>query len=104
MLSPLLVLTEAKNNSELSNQKSIRKEAGLYHFAILLSERSFWRLLYGIFKKTLNRITMKAWLTMVYLSRSISMILISMELRFIVTDYLQYGNGMKTLKAIWLQS
>ena len=37
--SPLLVLTQANNNTK--NHKNIKKEAGLYHFAILLPERRF---------------------------------------------------------------
>ena len=37
-VSPLLVLTEIDNDNKIKD-KIIKKEAGLYHFAILLSER-----------------------------------------------------------------
>lgn len=39
VFSPLLVLTPVNNNAQ--NHKTIKKEAGLYHFAILLPERRF---------------------------------------------------------------
>jgi catechol 2,3-dioxygenase len=39
--SPLLVLTEVNNNNRISSSNKIRKEAGLYHFAILLPGRKF---------------------------------------------------------------
>ena len=41
-ISPLLVLTEIdKDNDDNTRFKNIKKEAGLYHFAILLPERKF---------------------------------------------------------------
>jgi catechol 2,3-dioxygenase len=39
VFSPLLVLTQVNNNAQ--NHKTIKKESGLYHFAILLPERRF---------------------------------------------------------------
>jgi catechol 2,3-dioxygenase len=40
--SPLLILTEIYNNGNKNiEHKSIKKEAGLYHFAILLPERKY---------------------------------------------------------------
>jgi catechol 2,3-dioxygenase len=39
--SPLLALTEVDNNSRISSSNKLKKEAGLYHFAILLPERRF---------------------------------------------------------------
>lgn len=39
--SPLLALTEVNNNSHISSSNKLKKEAGLYHFAILLPERRF---------------------------------------------------------------
>ena len=39
-VSPLLVLTQLDNEYS-SDHKSIKKEAGLYHFAILLPEREY---------------------------------------------------------------
>lgn len=40
--SPLLALTETNNNNNsISSSNKIKKEAGLYHFAILLPERKF---------------------------------------------------------------
>jgi catechol 2,3-dioxygenase len=39
VFSPLLVLTQVNNNAQ--NHKTIKKEAGLYHFAMLLTERRF---------------------------------------------------------------
>jgi catechol 2,3-dioxygenase len=38
-ISPLLALTQIDNDNVILNHKSIRKESGLYHFAILLPER-----------------------------------------------------------------
>ncbi|MGN6560801.1 MAG: VOC family protein, partial [Candidatus Nitrosocosmicus sp.] len=41
-VSPLLVLTEIdKNNDDNTRFKNIKKESGLFHFAILLPERKF---------------------------------------------------------------
>jgi catechol 2,3-dioxygenase len=38
-VSPLLVLNETDKNNDNIKLKSIKKESGLYHFAILLPER-----------------------------------------------------------------
>ena len=40
-ISPLLVLTEIDNNNNEVKYNNPKREAGLYHFAILLSERKF---------------------------------------------------------------
>jgi catechol 2,3-dioxygenase len=40
-ISPLLVLTQIDNQNAIFNHKTIRKESGLYHFAILLPDRKF---------------------------------------------------------------
>ena len=40
-ISPLLVLTQIDDDDAILKHKSKRKESGLYHFAILLSERKF---------------------------------------------------------------
>ncbi|MER5174977.1 MAG: glyoxalase, partial [Candidatus Nitrosocosmicus sp.] len=39
--SPLLVLTQLNNDNGINHFSNVKKEAGLYHFAILLPERKY---------------------------------------------------------------
>lgn len=90
--SSLLVLNQIdSNNSETGQPSKVKREAGLYHFAILLPERKFLDPFYNTFRIILIHNTMKVWLTTPYLSLYISTTLIIMESK--ITEIGNHLNG-----------